>query len=631
MFLLVMGASIDVDRTDLELVALAHEGAALRLRLGQALEVMARREHCFALGFSSLAAYVLERCDRSVRWVEGARCLARRLEALPALRAAVAVGDISWSQAELVARVAKAEDEGSWFETARAHTVRGLRVLVRNAEQSFPHEANSAVEDEEETCTLTCTVDREEAWLFESTRALLDQLGTRGSNAQVEALLAEGQEMLLAALPRDAIDPKQWEAPGLAQRRWQEELRRWQGEAEARCEARLRESARRQPALRISGSVVDAAAGGCAPLEGLVASELDVCVRSLSETLARQELELSRHILAFQRLDGWRQLGYATESQYVRERLGLSRSSFLARKALAARLEALPAVAAALGTAQFGVEAAVQLARIATPGTEAAWVDRARQRTIKHLREEVVAALTAVRLSGNADCPPPLESELEAYAELERAVVSGEVCRARSGRCPEAARRALGRLEPASESRRAWLVMLSSLAGWLGGGVQMSAARPLERARAVRSAARVELRLRMSRGVYAWWRGLEAQARRWLAHGMSWLKFLCLSFWRAWQHVVGAKVAYGGIYWRDRYRCRSPVCSRRDVTPHHLRFRSAGGGDEPENVAAVCSWCHLFGIHGGRIRAAGSAERIRWELGPRARPCVIVDGRQRCA
>lgn len=39
----------------------------------------------------------------------------------------------------------------------------------------------------------------------------------------------------------------------------------------------------------------------------------------------------------------------------------------------------------------------MQLVRIATPSTEAAWVERARRCTIKHLREEVAAALTAVR------------------------------------------------------------------------------------------------------------------------------------------------------------------------------------------------------------------------------------------
>jgi hypothetical protein len=94
-------------------------------------------------------------------------------------------------------------------------------------------------------------------------------------------------------------------------------------------------------------------------------------------------------------------------------------------------------------------------------------------------------------------------------------------------------------------------------------------------------------------------------------------------------HLVGVNVAWGQVYLRDRCRCSSPVCSRRDVTPHHLRFRSAGGGDEDDNLASLCTWCHLFGVHGGRIRATGSAGKIRWELGSRAAPCVRVEGRQR--
>jgi len=48
-------------------------------------------------------------------------------------------------------------------------------------------------------------------------------------------------------------------------------------------------------------------------------------------------------------------------------------------------------------------------------------------------------------------------------------------------------------------------------------------------------------------------------------------------------------------------------------------------------MASLCTWCHLFGVHGGRIRATGSAGQIRWELGAREAPCVRVDGRQRLA
>ncbi len=334
-------------------------------------------------------------------------------------------------------------------------------------------------------------------------------------------------------------------------------------------------------------------------------------------------------LLRFHRADGWRRLGYATESQYARERLGMSRSSLLGRRGLALRLERLPVVAAALRHGLIGVEVALQVVRIATPETEAAWLEHARRRTVKHLREEVSAALVAVRISGQVECGPPAERAMDAFHELERAVVSGKL-----GEPP-----AVGVTADRDDAHgfdggadgAAWRVMLASLQRWLAGGVQMSAATVGSVRRTGASAGRVKLRLRMSRHLYDWWRGLEACARRWLPRSVSWIRFLCLSMWRAHRHLLGADVAYGGIYVRDRYRCTSPVCCRRDVTPHHVQFRSAGGSDATSNVVAVCAWCHLLGIHGGRIRATGSAGHLRWELGRREQPCVVVEGRQRVA
>lgn len=594
---------------------------------------MSLEAHFFTLGFSSLAAYALERCERSGRWVEGARCLARRLESLAALRRALARGELSWSAVELVARVATPESEQRWISVAGTHTVRKLRALVRQAQPTAspdapPQAAEPQEEEEQALNTLTVTVDREDAWLFEATQKLLEQLGTPGTTAQVEALLAEGQASLLAALPRgsldaDALDAGVLERGGAAQRRWREQLQRWQVEAEERCEQRVRDAS--EPA-RAAGAVVEAASAGYGPLAGAAALELDAQVRSLAQLLARHELELSWALLSFHRADGWRRLGYATESQYARERLGLSRSSLLSRRALALRLESLPFVTAALGAAHIGIEAALQVVRIATPHTERAWLERAGRRTIKHLREEVNAALMAVRIAGEVEVPPPSDAELDAYQELERAVVSGRAC---EGAVPAPVERLAFLLTASSVERRAWHSMLASLHHWLQtgvtGSIQMSAAR----GRATESAGRIELRLRVPPDVASWWRGLAAQAQRWLPRGMSWLRFLCLSLWQAWRHSLGVEVAYGAIYARDAHRCRSPVCSRRDVTPHHLRFRSQGGGDEEQNLAAVCTWCHLFGIHGGRIRARGTAENIHWELGPLGRPCVVVHGRER--
>jgi hypothetical protein len=639
----------EVKRLDAALASLARAEAGMRLRLGQVLEVLGRGQH-FELGFSSVAAYALERCDRSVRWVEGARSLARRLEPLPELRRSLAFGSISWSMAELLARVAQPEDEAGWIEAAQSRTVRQMRARVLQAIAAAernecarvceaPATEGTETTDSDEMCTLTCTVDQEEAWLFEATRALLEQLGVHGSDAQVEALLAEGQGNLLAALPAGGLSLEPLERVDEAQRTWVRELSRWRAEAEVRCEEHFRNTLSGSYALvgtsepePVRDSVAQAAARGLASLEGMNAHDLDGVLRGLSRALSRHELELSQRVLQFHRADGWRRLGYASEAQYASERLGMSRSSFVARRALALRLERLPRVAEALGAGQLGVEAALQAVRVATPGTEAAWVERAQQRTIKHLREEVAAALVAVRLSGEAGCLPPVDAEMGAFHELEQAVVSGRACQSRPANDASLERDGAVRLtEPGSASRRAWLVMLGSLAEWLEGGLQMSAARARSSASKFASKGRIELRLRVSRASYAWWRGLEAQARRWLPSGTSWLRFLCLSIWNAWRHLLGTSVAYDHIYIRDRYRCSSPVCNRRDVTPHHLQFRSAGGSDDDDNVAAVCTWCHLFGVHGGRIRAVGTAERIHWELGAAGCPCLVVHGRERLA
>jgi hypothetical protein len=118
---------------------------------------------------------------------------------------------------------------------------------------------------------------------------------------------------------------------------------------------------------------------------------------------------------------------------------------------------------------------------------------------------------------------------------------------------------------------------------------------------------------------------------------VSFTHFLCENLCRIWLPAIrrerltesGAEPAYFGIYRRDAFRCTSPVCLRRDVTPHHLRFRAHGGGDEPENLTSLCVWCHLHGIHEGRLSAEPCAERIRWRIGRSGR--LQVDGRQRTA
>jgi hypothetical protein len=102
-----------------------------------------------------------------------------------------------------------------------------LRDLRREVSKAPAGTDAALTEELEATDVLTCTLDREDAWLLEATRALLDQFGTRGAEAQVEALLAEAQGALLAALPVGAMELEGLESEGKAQQRcWYASRRR---------------------------------------------------------------------------------------------------------------------------------------------------------------------------------------------------------------------------------------------------------------------------------------------------------------------------------------------------------------------------------------------------------------------
>jgi hypothetical protein len=69
---------------------------------------------------------------------------------------------------------------------------------------------------------------------------------------------------------------------------------------------------------------------------------------------------------------------------------------------------------------------------------------------------------------------------------------------------------------------------------------------------------------------------------------------------------------------RDRGLCQVPGCSRAAAHAHHVRFRSAGGTDEPGNLVAICAAHHLHGVHRGWVRVHGTApDGLVWDLGER--------------
>ena len=53
------------------------------------------------------------------------------------------------------------------------------------------------------------------------------------------------------------------------------------------------------------------------------------------------------------------------------------------------------------------------------------------------------------------------------------------------------------------------------------------------------------------------------------------------------------------MYRRDRWRCRSCNDSH-NLTPHHIKFQSQGGGDDLDNLITLCIACHNK-VHDGKL------------------------------
>ena len=82
------------------------------------------------------------------------------------------------------------------------------------------------------------------------------------------------------------------------------------------------------------------------------------------------------------------------------------------------------------------------------------------------------------------------------------------------------------------------------------------------------------------------------------------------------------------VFHRDNHKCQNPDCKNKDPNPilsaHHLRYRSDGGTDRPEDQLTLCSICHAPENHKGFLKGwkpktngfkdATFMTTVRWKL-----------------
>ncbi len=96
----------------------------------------------------------------------------------------------------------------------------------------------------------------------------------------------------------------------------------------------------------------------------------------------------------------------------------------------------------------------------------------------------------------------------------------------------------------------------------------------------------------------------------------EWVGLLALLEEWVWEHD-GKPQRRDPIFSRDNGRCMAPGCtSRAQLQVHHLRYRSQGGSNMPDNLILLCAFHHQQGEHGGLARCRGKAPLdVVWRLG----------------
>jgi len=626
----------DFDNRDNRIATLGRGLGALRLALGEGLRHLSTGD-IQDFGYPTFESYVREALGRTGRWGADVRALARRLGSLPNLRAALASGRLSLSVGELVARIATPLGDADWV--GRVTGVSGMNVRQLRAELKAK-KLEVADDTTAGRVRISRTVDRIDAWGFEQARIMVEAVGARRGDEAIEAMLAEGLGALLASdpdidLPSTLVG--ELGCHGAADgdgRAWHLELAVLHERAEAAVEAMRPNDDVAAPEVLLVSWPDDPAA-------------IDHQLRSLAATLALRDIELGELACFIVDHEVWRTFGYASFDHYCRERIGLAPSSVATRVALTRRFAVVPEVRAALAAGRIGYESAALIARICGPTNVHAWIERATQRTVKQLREEVDATELLARLEGcrTSRLAPPDGDTRDAVYDIERSVIA-----AITGLSETPASQ---QQDPMSEQLPVQLVgqvsdhlsgqmsgplpgqmsgqmsgpMSDHLSGQMSGPMsgQMSDHLSGQMSGPLPEAGPTTLHLSLSESTGQFWRALERLHGQ-MSGGAPFVPFLVCAVLDSWRNTTHGHVAYADVYLRDRWRCASPVCSSHNVTPHHIVFRSHGGSEERSNLISLCERCHLELVHQHKLNVSGHAPHgLSWRARTWASTGAAVD------
>ena len=323
-----------------------------------------------------------------------------------------------------------------------------------------------------------------------------------------------------------------------------------------------------------------------------------------------------------QRRKLYRDLGYPSMNMYATQALGFSSSRASEFTRLADKLDQLPQLRAALEDGEIGYTKASQEARVSNKQNEGQWLAQAKQSSRRQLEQKIKQARkkAAAGKKGQPELLIPEKPSRKPAAEIP-AVVPVRLTIEFS---PEEFAQHEALLEKINKTGRKLptnkaAAMLELLGAYLASAHQKtgtnsskisrrrentSAQKPAPPPAAPHPHFQIHLHrcpdcarntVQTSRGEIP---VSETTAERAACDART------AKPDKANKHTIPPRTRQK-VLARDRHRCRRPGCSNsRYLEIHHIRPRSQGGGNEPENLVTLCSACHQL-VHEKKWSAAG--------------------------
>jgi hypothetical protein len=549
------------DALDRPEAAGAVDGLLARVARGHGALAVAVGDHFLSLGYSNLGDYAQGRLGSSPGAARSQAKLARALRSRPLLREAVRTGDVSARKAQAVLAVACGADEAGWVERARVETVRALEVAVREAR------CEAAARPRPEV--------------------------PRAGGAEIAGA---PNDVVALALARKVADETVEAAKAAAARSasWDDE--RWE---RVRIDMTEDDRTRLDRAMALAGRVLGPGAPRWERLEAICQEYLGA--HPIDPT------EDERAAFECRPVDAWLE---GAKEALERE---MNRWSFLEPVAPVEAPVRRDGDAEAPGGWDHGADPLAIDARLRELSAM-----RGRWDVLLGHLAMLMKRLGLWRDAGFASFSHYCEERLGlAERTVEQRAWLAERCYDLPG-----LREAMssGRLGYEKARLVARVADEDSIGAWIEKARATTALdlrREIEAGEERQMCARGELEMVLPRRVRvlvdAVVRAAREAEKRWLKSGEG-LGVAAAHFVATWEPLLPRRRTWHQrILERDGGRCLVPGCSRPAGQAHHVRFRSAGGGDEGWNLGSLCPPHHLHGVHMGWIRVTGEApDRLTW-------------------